>query len=950
MATERDLWTTPELDALMAELRVREKRDRGVIRRGAWPTPESEQDLVARQRAAFADGVRDEIASLPTEEVAARVEAIQRTIYGADDRLDVYQVTGPAFLNDLDSCVQLWTAGGITDNGNGTSTLQTRNHGTAYQLCAGQAFRSQPVGTTAFCSGCLVGSDLVLTAGHCLYTYDDWDSAAETAVQRNISDLRVVFGFHMLNASTARTVVSNDDIYTVVEIVQLDFSHAGIGAPGGVWDSAVLRLDRTVTGHAVASVRKGGTPPIGHPVHAGGYPSGLPLKYAGNAIVRDRIEGVPRFEANLDLLHGNSGSPVFDSEDHAVVGVFTTVGTDSYVWTGTCYVAQACPDTGCAGVGVVTGERFGTAIPGALDPYPEPEVDIPDTVLGTGSQPLRISVAQASSSNIRFDVYIDQTKQNAAGPLEVNALAEHSEDLTHTFEFRTSLGAGDYTVSVVHAGTTSGAQGTLWIHGATFNGEPVAAGAPYPIGLAGPEQFATIALAVPEETTPPAPPPPPLPPRPTQGFQINGTWPGQHTVTVQFINNLDGGTPETDRNLYVEGVSWNGVAVPGGTASLLSDNASASWTVGSPLPQPPPLPRRPLLDRNGRPMIQHGRLLMAASAPAAPQILPPPLVSVQTATLADAHAFVAPLTMGINLDRRAAWRVAAGGLMDVSGWAYVRGTLGLTHVRVFYPHRLFYNMLGEGTQNPTRSQFDRLLDSVADAVAAGLKVLLCCSDTLEAGEVVGSNFDQMRQHISNCASWIAARGFDPAKVAVGPVDEWHGDEEAVFRQVRIDFNARLRAALPRHVLLHSGPYGGHPSRLLNEAGGQDFRPLADKGVVYEVHSYQTAPAAEWAALQTRFDEWSSSKGAGPVVYGEMGLGALFTDELRPWTYPESLAAMVPALAGSRPVPWAITRQDDWRLNKPSSSRLRDGSGAVNELNLEALMINAQAAVRTALGL
>ena len=45
---------------------------------------------------------------------------------------------------------------------------------------------------------------------------------------------------------------------------------------------------------------------------------------------------------------------------------------------------------------------------------------------------------------------------------------------------------------------------------------------------------------------------------------------GTHTLTVNFLNDLYAGTPTTDRNLYVDGVAFNGAAVPGATAALLS--------------------------------------------------------------------------------------------------------------------------------------------------------------------------------------------------------------------------------------------------------------------------------------------------------------------------------------------------------------------------------------------
>jgi hypothetical protein len=46
---------------------------------------------------------------------------------------------------------------------------------------------------------------------------------------------------------------------------------------------------------------------------------------------------------------------------------------------------------------------------------------------------------------------------------------------------------------------------------------------------------------------------------------VQGDWaPGDHTVLVHFLNDRWDGTPTTDRNLYVDAVTYNGAAVPQG--------------------------------------------------------------------------------------------------------------------------------------------------------------------------------------------------------------------------------------------------------------------------------------------------------------------------------------------------------------------------------------------------
>lgn len=44
---------------------------------------------------------------------------------------------------------------------------------------------------------------------------------------------------------------------------------------------------------------------------------------------------------------------------------------------------------------------------------------------------------------------------------------------------------------------------------------------------------------------------------------VRGDWaPGGHTATINFLNDVYGGTPATDRNLFVHTAAYNGAAVP----------------------------------------------------------------------------------------------------------------------------------------------------------------------------------------------------------------------------------------------------------------------------------------------------------------------------------------------------------------------------------------------------
>jgi hypothetical protein len=266
-----------------------------------------------------------ELAQVPSNDITAFVLAQQKLVYGTDDRQDQFEITDPTLLNDGAAVVSLFEAGDVTDNGNGTSSLRTENFGIARNLCSQERFRSQPIG--AFCSGFLVGEDLIATAGHCVNA-------------GNVTDVRFVFGFRMTAANTAVTTINNSEIYKGVAVVGR--KEEGAGA-----DYAVVRVDRKVTGHPIVKIRRTGKIADDTAVHVIGHPVGLPIKFAAGAKVRDNTPAA-FFVANLDTYGGNSGSPVFNSVTHEVEGILVRGETD-FVTSNGCRVSMVCPNTGCRG-------------------------------------------------------------------------------------------------------------------------------------------------------------------------------------------------------------------------------------------------------------------------------------------------------------------------------------------------------------------------------------------------------------------------------------------------------------------------------------------------------------------------------------------------------------------------------------------------------------------------
>jgi V8-like Glu-specific endopeptidase len=235
--------------------------------------------------------------------------------------------------------VALFQAANIKDNGDGTSTLVTENFGISRNLCLEERFREQPVG--AFCTGFLVAPDIIATAGHCVHA-------------ANVQDVCFVFGFEMVNQSSPRLVIGNNQIYGGAEIIGR--AQVGVGP-----DWALVRVDRPVTDHAVLKIRTEGKINDNQAVYVIGHPSGLPKKVAGGSAVREN-EAPAFFVANTDTYGGNSGSPVFNRDNHVVEGVLVRGETD-FVWQGNCYVSLVCPASGCRGEDCTRTTVFASLIP-----------------------------------------------------------------------------------------------------------------------------------------------------------------------------------------------------------------------------------------------------------------------------------------------------------------------------------------------------------------------------------------------------------------------------------------------------------------------------------------------------------------------------------------------------------------------------------------------------------
>lgn len=254
-----------------------------------------------------------------------------RVIYGQDDRKDLYEVENPLQKQWAASTVALVKNSDLSQNASGLVDVNAESFQSLMGVCSTERFADQPSG--GFCSGSLIGKNLILTAGHCIRS------------QESCLGTSFVFDYAVKTKGVYPKSMAQSNVYGCKNVIWSQV--VGNGA-----DFAIVETDREVVGREplkLAMGRASADIVDGTRLVMIGHPAGLPTKVDDGAKVRN-ANNTGFFVATTDSYGGNSGSAVLNYDTGEIEGVLVRGENDyNYDYQHSCYVSNVCTEDGCSG-------------------------------------------------------------------------------------------------------------------------------------------------------------------------------------------------------------------------------------------------------------------------------------------------------------------------------------------------------------------------------------------------------------------------------------------------------------------------------------------------------------------------------------------------------------------------------------------------------------------------
>ena len=256
------------------------------------------------------------------------IRNLPQGVYGEDNRQEVEEVPHFEMRQWAHSTLAQINLDHLVPNAHGESfEILSPSLGERYSLCPQERFYHQP--SAAKCSGFLVAPDMIMTAGHCLWSERDCR--------------QFVWAFDFFKGVDQ---LKRESVYQCQKILKRVVKY-----PDGL-DYALVQLDRKVVGRKLFRWRKKGRLQRDEPLVMIGHPGGLPTKMVDGAKVVKTLPRKHYFMADLDAFEGNSGSVVINERTGEVEGLLIKGGED-YEWIEDgpsgqgCFSTKVCPQEGC---------------------------------------------------------------------------------------------------------------------------------------------------------------------------------------------------------------------------------------------------------------------------------------------------------------------------------------------------------------------------------------------------------------------------------------------------------------------------------------------------------------------------------------------------------------------------------------------------------------------------
>lgn len=257
-----------------------------------------------------------------------------KAIYGSDDRLDWVDSPGLTKEYWAKATLALMPLSYLSDQGD-QYKVEAESYEKSLNLCEGQKFSEQP--SAAFCSGFLVSSDLIVTAGHCIRDLSE------------CQDTQFVFDFAKSEVEQVEYVIKKESVYTCKEIVARSV---------GDDDFAVIRLNKHVEGRTPINIRRAGSVSVGDGLMIIGHPMGLPSKITEGGAV---MSSGNKITASVDAFAANSGSVILNMQTGDAEGLLVAGETD-FVFQNGCRVEYHCTSD-CRGEVITPINKLSQYIP-----------------------------------------------------------------------------------------------------------------------------------------------------------------------------------------------------------------------------------------------------------------------------------------------------------------------------------------------------------------------------------------------------------------------------------------------------------------------------------------------------------------------------------------------------------------------------------------------------------